>query len=498
MKRISPFKIVVIYMVTGGLWILFSDALLAVYIPDVATLEKAQTVKGWFFIAVTAGVLYLLTRRNIFEIMESKKRLQESERRLSTLMGNLPGIAYRCLNDRNWTMLFISSGCRRLTGYPAEDLLCSDKLSYNDLIHADDRSRIWDRVQDALREKESFQVRYRIKSEDGSEKWVWEQGVGVFSEKGDIEALEGFITDVTPLKQAEDELRRLNTELELRVEQRTERLKQTNQALQESMEHLKKTQEHLVQSRKMAALGELVAGVAHEINTPVGIGVTGASYLEMKTREASDLLNANRLTRSDLERYINTAIEASSSILSNLNRAAGLVKSFKQVAVDQASEKRRKFLIRDYIEKVLFSLAPRYKRTRHTVSVDCPEDLELFSYPGAFSQIITNLVLNSLVHGFEGIPEGKISLNVTVQDNSLFFRYEDNGKGIHPENVKKIFDPFFTTKRGRGGSGLGMAIIYNLVTQTLGGEISCESAEGRGTAFTMVLPLNGQADGGDT
>lgn len=278
------------------------------------------------------------------------------------------------------------------------------------------------------------------------------------------------------------------------VEERTGELQKANLALRESLEELHRTQNQLIQSGKMAALGNLVAGVAHEINTPVGIGVTAASLLEEKTSEMARAYSSGQLKRSDLEKYIKMARQSSTSILSNLERASELIQSFKQVAVDQSVEEKRRFRFKKYIDEVLLSLWPGYKRTGHTISVACPDDLFLYSYPGVFMQIITNMVVNSLVHGFEDIEQGNIQISVSKQEDMLHFRYSDNGKGMDEEHIRKIFDPFFTTKRARGGTGLGMHIVYNLVTQTLNGQIECSSIPGKGTDFFIRIQLEEEND----
>ncbi len=268
----------------------------------------------------------------------------------------------------------------------------------------------------------------------------------------------------------------------------TER-KQAEKALEKSLEDLKSAQAQLVQSEKMAALGGLVAGVAHEINTPLGVGITAASFLEEKTRKASENYNAEKLRRSDLEKYMRDAIESSAMILSNLNRAADLVRSFKLVAVDQSSMERRKFNMKEYIDEMLFSIRPRYKRTKHAITVNCPDNIELDSYPGAFSQIITNLVMNSLIHGFDKIEAGKIEFNIWEEEQSLVFCYSDDGKGMDQKTLEKSFDPFFTTNRSHGGTGLGMHILYNLTTQTLGGQIEYTSTPDHGIVLFIKVPL---------
>ncbi len=239
----------------------------------------------------------------------------------------------------------------------------------------------------------------------------------------------------------------------------------------------------------MAALGGLVAGVAHEINTPVGVGVTAASLLEDKTKSFREIYSSGQMKRSDLEKYLDTAEQSSQMLLRNLQRAAELIQSFKQVAVDQSSEERREFRVKHYLEEILLSLRPQLKKTQHTISINGDETLTLDSYPGVFSQIVTNLVMNSLVHAYEPDEAGQLTFEFEQVKNRLAFEYADDGRGIAKENLSKIFDPFFTTKRGQGGSGLGLHIIYNLVTQKLGGTIRCESEVGKGTRFVIELPV---------
>lgn len=288
------------------------------------------------------------------------------------------------------------------------------------------------------------------------------------------------------------ELEITNDKLQSEISERQTAVKalwETNTALQKSLKVIKSTQNQLVQSEKMAALGSLVAGVAHEINTPLGVGITAASFLKDKTAVCQKQYIDDTMRRSDLEKYIKNAAESSDMILTNLNRAADLVRSFKQVAVDQSTGECREFNLKDYIDKLLFSLRPRYKRTQHSITVQCPKDLEIVSFPGIFSQIITNLVMNSLIHGFEKIEKGNIQINVWVDGRWLVLCYTDDGKGMDQETLAKIFDPFFTTNRSHGGTGLGMHILYNLVTQSLGGEMDCMSTPNKGVVFIIRIPL---------
>ncbi|MCW6052582.1 AAA family ATPase [Lyngbya sp. CCAP 1446/10] len=276
-------------------------------------------------------------------------------------------------------------------------------------------------------------------------------------------------------------LQQFNQNLEMLVQQRTSELSQT-------LEDLKSAQNKLVESEKMAALGGLVAGVAHEINTPIGIGITAASLLSEKVTKFFDLYSKGQIKRSELEKFLDTTLQSSNMILSNLTRAADLIHSFKEVAVDQSSELKRTFNVKNYLEEILTSLSAKLRRTKHKVEIKCDENIVLDSYPGVLCQIVTNLVLNSLIHAYDGEDEGIMAFEIELEGYRLIFEYTDNGKGITPENLSKIFEPFFTTKRGQGGTGLGLHIIYNLVTQKLKGTINCESQVEKGTKFMIEFP----------
>ncbi len=265
-------------------------------------------------------------------------------------------------------------------------------------------------------------------------------------------------------------------------------LEKANVELKSSLETLERARDQLVQSEKMAALGELVAGVAHEINTPVGVGVTAASFLDAKTSEFQKIFSSGELKKSELENYLQTVEEVSNSILINMERAAELISSFKQVAVDQSSESIRRFNLKEYLNEILLSLRPRYKKTGHTIQVNCNDNIELNSFPGAFSQILNNLIMNSLIHGFNEMENGTIRIDIQRDNNSIRFIYSDDGMGMNDEQKEKAFDPFFTTRRGKGGTGLGMSIVFNLVTQTLKGSIELESSIDNGVTFVMKFP----------
>lgn len=245
----------------------------------------------------------------------------------------------------------------------------------------------------------------------------------------------------------------------------------------------------LVEAEKMAALGNLVAGVAHELNTPVGVSITAASTLGERTGEITRSLAGKTLTQSELGRFLEATHTLSDMLLANLQRAADLIQSFKQVAVDRASERQRPIGLRHYLGQVLHSLQPALRRPFVTVELDVPDDITLDTYPGALAQIVTNLVLNAVVHGFDGRDAGRVALSARREDDRLILYAADDGAGIAPEHLPRIFEPFFTTRRDRGSSGLGLHIVYNLVTQRLGGEIRCDSFPGHGARFTIDLPV---------
>jgi two-component system NtrC family sensor kinase len=258
---------------------------------------------------------------------------------------------------------------------------------------------------------------------------------------------------------------------------------------QDAYRRLVQTQQTLVESEKLASLGGLVAGVAHEINTPVGISLTTASHLAAITHQLRLELDQGAIKKSDFQSYLLAAEESCELILSNAERAANLIHSFKQVAVDQTSEARRDFQLRDYLQEIITSLKPKFKRTQIEIKIDCEQDLLMDSYPGALSQVITNLLVNALIHAFDEGQSGIIDITAHSHENGFVaLSIKDNGRGIPPENMGKIFQPFFTTRRGNGGSGLGLHIVYNIVRQRLGGSIDVASQLGEGTTFSITMP----------
>ncbi len=287
-----------------------------------------------------------------------------------------------------------------------------------------------------------------------------------------------------------DKYLKLNAELEQKVQDRTYELEDSNDELETSIVNLKLTQKQLIESEKMASLGSLVAGVAHEINTPIGSGLSGISHFLEKTKEIKKNYEADNMSAEEFEKYLFTSNRLAEMININLERTAQLVKSFKQIAVDQINEEKRAFNICEYLKKIIFSLSNITKAKKTKIIITCKDDIIISSYPGLYSQIITNLIINSMNHGFKEKIEGTISIDVIQNANSVEITYKDDGKGISEENIKKIFEPFFTTNRENGGTGLGMNIVYNIVTNNLKGSITCDSINGAGVIFKIKIPLN--------
>lgn len=271
--------------------------------------------------------------------------------------------------------------------------------------------------------------------------------------------------------------------------ERSDMLQQTSDELANSLEMLKNTQRQLVENEKMAALGNLVAGMAHEINTPIGVGVTASSHMLDRTNEIEASFEQGVITKSDFARFIQDTKQSNEIMLQNLRRAAELVGSFKQVAVDQSSEELRNFELCKYLKEVYNSLIPKLKKTHIQVQIDCPDRIEMQSYPGAVAQVITNLIMNSLIHGFAQGHNGQIVITANRASQSrVSILYKDNGRGMEQDTLNKIFDPFFTTNRGQGGSGLGMHLLYNLITQKLLGTVAVTSTPKQGVTFTIEIP----------
>jgi signal transduction histidine kinase len=278
------------------------------------------------------------------------------------------------------------------------------------------------------------------------------------------------------------------TRADLAMRRAKAELEEQNAALASALNQLQTAQSELVRQEKLASLGRLVAGVAHEINTPLGICVTATSHLVEELRLCRLDLAEGTLDEDGLTQFFETVDQSLRIMTTNTQRAAALVRSFKQVAVDQSSDNIRHFNLRKYLDEVLLSLQPKLKGKPIAVKVECPPDIHCESFPGAVSQIVTNMVVNSLVHGFDEGQKGTIRISGKLEGEHVLFDYSDDGVGMDATTLQQLFDPFFTTKRGSGGSGLGAHILYNLVTGPLGGTVKVVSSPGMGLHYHLRFP----------
>ncbi len=287
-------------------------------------------------------------------------------------------------------------------------------------------------------------------------------------------------------------------ELRREVEERKNieaELRAAKDSAERALIELRQAKDSLLQSEKWAALGSMVAGISHEINTPIGVGVTAASFLFEQTAKIGQEYDDGSMKRSTLKQYLSDACESAHLILTNLQRTSELVSNFKKMAVDQSSGDRRSFDIGDYLKGVLISIGPILRKIRRSINVrlNCETTIEINSFPGSLAQVITNLVINAVTHAFDENSSGFIDIDVAIINNDVIeIICRDDGKGISCADLPRIFDPFFTTRRGDGGSGLGLYIVQDIVTTNLGGSIEVKSEVGRGTAFIIRMPLHAE------
>lgn len=268
-----------------------------------------------------------------------------------------------------------------------------------------------------------------------------------------------------------------------------EELRAAKEKAEAALLELNTAQQNLIDAERLAALGGLVAGVAHEVNNPIGISLTVASSFARRADAFQAELNSNQLRRSKLDEFVNSSRDAAQQLVANLHRAGELIQSFKQVAVDRSHAERRQFSLSEATDQIVASLRPVLKRSAIQLSVDVPEGLLIDGYPGSYGQILTNLFLNAANHAFADGRSGTISISARSRSgDDVEIIFADNGAGMTPDVQRQAFDPFFTTRRNEGGTGLGLHIVYNLVTQQLGGRILLESRLGQGTTFRIIMP----------
>jgi PAS domain S-box-containing protein len=426
-----------------------------------------------------------VVQRDVTETQRALKALEESEARFSRLFEQSPmPMCYSSDSDGFSTAQWNQSWFDTF-GFDAATAQGKSGLALGIWVNQADRAR-W--LERSLRGEDTTDAEMLMRRADGELRWI-SMSSRTFVEPQRTLVLFTYF-DITERRRAQQEILELNTQLEARVAQRTSDLQSANFELSQTLGTLNMAKDQLVQSEKLAALGALVAGVAHELNTPIGNGLTVASSLEYRVQEF-DRLMASGLKRSDLQSFIDDTRQAADILSRNLMRAGALVASFKQVAVDQTSSQRRRFSLSSVASEILITLNPAIRKSACTVSMDMQNDLRMDSYPGPLGQVLANLINNAIVHGFDGgkIP-GTITLVARVEGVSqVVVQVRDAGRGIQKADLHRVFEPFFTTRLGQGGSGLGLHIAHSIVTGVLGGSIDVSSEAGSGATFTLTLPL---------
>jgi PAS domain S-box-containing protein len=362
--------------------------------------------------------------------------------------------------------LSVSERWHVVSGYTREELGDNVLASWLALVHPDDRpqiSAIFANV--ATLQGDRFEYEYRMQQKDGQ--WMWIKSLAhvvARDANGKPTQVAGINLEVTRQKEAEGRIHALNTSLEAQM------------------------QEALTRSEARATLGTLIASVSHEMATPMGNSMMTASTLSAQAQQFETQMAAGTLRKSELAQFVAQVRDGNTLLLRNLERAVALLKNFRQVAADQASEQRRSFDLKQSLREVLDTLAPSLKRHSHRVLLDAPEGIKMDSYPGPLGQVLINIINNAYLHAFEGMEQGRVHITATASGEQVTLVCKDNGRGIAPETLEKMFQPFFSTRIGRGGTGLGMSIVENLVKATLGGSLDVQSAVGQGTTITITLP----------
>ncbi|MGE5372763.1 MAG: ATP-binding protein [Solirubrobacterales bacterium] len=413
--------------------------------------------------------------------------------------------------------LFFSDQAANLFGYTIDEFP-KNIPDFVTMIHLDDQLPVQAELARHLQKRsEYFTVECRFRARNGCYRWMMIRGRGIWNEHDNPIRITGSISDISRQKEYENDLLSAREQLEQQVAERTVNLTSINQALTRSnqaleqevqsrvetefslaeanrelrqkIDQLHAAQDELIRSEKMASLGQLMAGIAHEINTPVGISVTAITNMDNLTNTFEDAFENGSARRQDLADFLNNLRTGMAIAAANLIRAAEMIRSFKEVSADRTSEQRREFNVLKYINEILLSLQPKLKKTPHKIVVVCRPDLSIDSYPGAYAHILSNMVMNSLLHAFPDNQPGTIRIEATVEGNDFHLTFSDDGCGMDKTVAAQIFDPFFTTKRSNGGTGLGMHIVNTTVTLQLHGKIDLITAPGAGTRFEITVPL---------
>lgn len=390
------------------------------------------------------------------------------------------------VKDLNGAFLFANSAFEQLYGYTMEQI--HGKTDF-DFMSEEEAAYFANRDREALAaDKPTVSIAWQVNHITDDDECFETIKSPLVDRSGKVVGLLGIGRNVTQRERSEEALRQLNLQLEARIAERTHALEVSNSDLQQALETLKLAQNELVQGEHQASLGRMVAGLAHELNSPIGSAFTVGSVLAEKASSIGRVLESGQVRKSEMLKFIDSVNEGAALIAKTLGRASELISTFKQVGVDQSSMQKREFDLAETVQDVLTALAIPFKGSRIQLVSAVPQGIELNSFPGMVTQVLINLVENAKHHAFAQTTDCCVTIQAQDLDTMVSITVQDNGTGIPLEIQDKIFDPFFTTKRGLGGSGLGLSIVHNLVTQRLGGTIRLESSAGAGSRFLITIP----------
>lgn len=441
----------------------------------------------------TASVLLLfclmswILRSQIRKLRLSEASLRNTELKFSEIFQRSP-VALSLVSIQHRRIDAVNDACSDLFGYPKRQV-DSSAIKINSTLWVDEeRRKIFTAQLNLHGAVDLFEA--QLRRADGSVMTCLLSARMYDAGNGAEQMFIMTTQNITRQREIEQQMQELNAQLEQRVASRTLSLAQSNAELEEALVSLKKMQSELIRSEKLASLGSLVAGIAHELNTPIGNSVTIASTMQYETQLLQGEVANGKLRRGSFDNFLDQMTYGTDVLMRSLSRAAELIRSFKHVAVDQSSDMRRHFDLQVVLTEIILANAPLYQKTPFQMETNLAAGINMDSFPGALGQVLTNLIANSITHGFDGRQSGTMRLTVArALGDMVSVDFEDDGHGISEAHLKKVFDPFFTTKLGQGGSGLGMNIVYNLITEVLGGSIDILSAPEHGTRIHIVLPL---------
>ena len=433
-------------------------------------------------ITLTAALIYFL-RANIRRLQGTQTSLHESETKFMGLFQQSPTPSV-LVRHTDGAFVEVNDAWLQQFGYQRSQVIGRTGPELNMWIDPQERTEIInDLTLHGAADRHEVQQRHR-----NGKPIACLMSARAF-QSGPDRLLIYTLIDITHQREIEQEVRDINQQLERRVHARTEKLEVANRELNTALASLKAMQSELVRSEKMAALGSLVAGIAHELNTPIGNCVTVGSTLRDQAHDLTQSFERGDMRRSMMQTFLENFMWGTEILMSSLTRASELIGSFKRVAMDQSSDQRRQFDLQVTLQEVCLTLEPMFKNTPFNLTLDLAPDIAMDSYPGALGQLITNFISNALQHGFEGRQRGHMHLRAaTSGPGQVTLYFTDDGLGMTEDTRNRVFDPFFTTKLGHGGSGLGMNIVYNIVHDVLGGGIDVQSKLGHGTHITVFLP----------